>query len=330
MRVYITNINGQAASSTAQLCQNMVTDIAVSLGYRELGIYAYNMKSDSPSELSKRIDGIIASIRPGDVVIFQSPTWNTTAFDVKLMEKLKLYQIKIIIFIHDVVPLMFAGNEYLMEPTIAYYNQADVIIAPSQAMVDHLRRDGLTVSKVILQEMWDHPSSVPQKEAHFQKLLHFPGSPERFPFVQNWSYPTKLRVYAWQETKLPEAVERYAFRPDQQLLMEMSEGGFGLVWADDDAKSYHQLTCQYKLGTFLAAGIPVIAQKGIAGHRLIEANHLGFLVDDLEEACHIVEHMTEDDYQNLVGSVRQFSPLVRQGYFSRRLLTEAVFQALCH
>ena len=35
MRVYITNINGQSIQSTAQLCQNTVTDVAVSLGYRE-------------------------------------------------------------------------------------------------------------------------------------------------------------------------------------------------------------------------------------------------------------------------------------------------------
>ena len=28
MRVYITNINGQSIQSTAQLCQNTVTDVA--------------------------------------------------------------------------------------------------------------------------------------------------------------------------------------------------------------------------------------------------------------------------------------------------------------
>ena len=47
MRVYITNINGQSAQSTAQLCQNTVTDVAVSLGYRELGIYCYQIHTDS-------------------------------------------------------------------------------------------------------------------------------------------------------------------------------------------------------------------------------------------------------------------------------------------
>ncbi|WP_392378228.1 glycosyltransferase, partial [Streptococcus suis] len=97
--------------------------------------------------------------------------WNTTAFDEKVMAKLRAYQIKIVIFIHDVVPLMFAGNYYLMDRTIAYYNQADVVVAPSQQMIDNLRRHGLTVEKTIVQGMWDHPTNVPQLPAIFKKEI---------------------------------------------------------------------------------------------------------------------------------------------------------------
>ena len=52
MRIYLTNINGMAG--TAQLSQNMVMDIAVEMGCRELGIYAYNMHADTDIELNKR------------------------------------------------------------------------------------------------------------------------------------------------------------------------------------------------------------------------------------------------------------------------------------
>ena len=113
MRIYITNINGQSGMSTAQIAQNMVVDIGAELGYRELSIYNYNIKSDSPSELTKRIDGILAGLRAGDIVIFQVPTWNTTDFDIRFMQKLRLYNIKIAVFIHDVVHLMFSVNYYL-------------------------------------------------------------------------------------------------------------------------------------------------------------------------------------------------------------------------
>lgn len=329
MRVYITNLNGHAPSSTAQICQNMVTDIALSLGYRELGIHAYNLQGDSPEELNKRLDGIVAGLRQGDVVIFQTPTWNTTAFDEKVMEKLRSYQIKIVIFIHDVVPLMFAGNYYLMDRTIAYYNQADVVLAPSQQMIDVLREHGLTVEKTLVQGMWDHPTQAPQLPASFKKEIHFPGNPDRFSFVKSWASPIQLNLYTSQTAELPETVQALAYRPDEQLLLEMSAGGFGLVWMDDHDKGYQGLYCPYKLGAFLAAGIPVIIQRGIANQEIIEKNGLGMVVDSLEEAMNRIEAMTAVDYQALVEQVRRFSPIVRQGFFTRKLLTEAVFEALC-
>lgn len=195
MRVFITNLNGHASYSTAQICQNMVTDIAVSLGYRELAIYLYPLDADTSVELDKRIDEILAGLRHGDIVIFQTPTWNTTFFDEKLMEKLRAYRIKIIIFIHDVVPLMFAGNYYLMDRTIEYYNKADVIIAPSQEMIDNLRQHGLTASQTIIQGMWDHPTSTPQLPAVFKKEIHFPGASSRFSFVKDWHFDVLLNIY---------------------------------------------------------------------------------------------------------------------------------------
>lgn len=329
MRIYITNLNGHAAQSTAQICQNTVCDLAHELGYRELGIYSYPMQTDTPAELDKRLDGIIAGLRPDDVVIFQTPTWNTTAFDDKLMQKLRAYQARVILFIHDVVPLMFQGNEYLMEQTIHYYNQAEVLIAPSQVMIDTLVQHGLTVSKTLVQGMWDHPTQAPLLPARFQKVLHFPGSPERFQFVTTWDYSVPLKVYTRQAFSHGDQVTALAYRPDEQLLIELSQGGFGLVWMDDHDKGYQGLYCPYKLGTFLAAGIPVVVQRGLANLEWIEKNGLGLVVDTLEEACSAIEALTEADYLALVQRVRRFNPLLRQGLLTKRLLTEAVCKALC-
>ncbi|MGT2911807.1 sugar transferase [Streptococcus cameli] len=329
MRVYITNINGHSGTSTAQIAQNMVTDIATELGYRELGVFCYPMSSDSNEELSKRIDGILASVRNGDVIIFQTPTWNTTAFDIRLMAKIKAHNVKVVVFIHDVVPLMFAGNFYLMEHTIPYYNTADVIIAPSQAMIDKLREHGLTVEKTIIQGMWDHPTTAPQLPSQFKKVIHFPGNPDRFSFVTKWEHDIELRLYTGRDvTDLPQNVTKIPYRPAEQLLIEMSEGGFGLVWMDDHDKEYQTMYCPYKLGAFIAAGIPVIVQKGLANEDIVRNNHLGIIVDNLDDAIQQINSMSPEEYQSLVSSVRSFSPLVRQGYFTRKLLTDAVFHAL--
>ena len=46
-KVHITNLYGMAGDSTVILAQNAVTDIARALGYREIGIYFYNISTDS-------------------------------------------------------------------------------------------------------------------------------------------------------------------------------------------------------------------------------------------------------------------------------------------
>lgn len=329
MKVYITNLNGQILSSTAQKAQNMVTDIAHELGYRELCVYAYPIDSDTAGELNKRIDGIIAGIHHGDAVIFQTPTWNTTTFDEKLMRKLRAYDIKIIIFIHDVVPLMFKGNYYLLDRTIAYYNLADVIIAPSQEMVAILKAHGLKVEKIIIQGMWDHKTELTMKDAKFNKEIHFPGSPKRFPFLKEWKYDISLKVYTDLDEELPIGVKKVGFLSEDELFKEVSKGSFGLVWMDFKEDDYYRWACPYKLGLFIAAGVPIIAQNGMANQDFLKKNNLGVFADTLEDAIGIIENMSEDEYFELVRSVRKFAPLVRKGFFTRRLLTEAVFQAFC-
>lgn len=148
MRVHISNLYGQSSMSTAMISQNMTTEIAKSLGFNELGIYNYPTSVDTAEEMSKRIDGIIASVSYGDLVILQLPSWNGSEFDLALIHKLKGYKnLKLAIYFHDVIPLQFKSNYYLMGDHIAMFNLADALIVPSTQMKDRLIDEGLTLEK---------------------------------------------------------------------------------------------------------------------------------------------------------------------------------------
>ena len=329
-KVHITNLYGMAGDSTVILAQNAVTDIARALGVSErLESIFYNISTDSPSERSKRLDGIMASISFGDIVIFQSPTWNGWEFDAEFVAKLKDLRVKLVIFIHDVIPLMFRDNAYLMPTYMEMFNQADVIIAPSQQMVNRLCEAGLTVEKswfknfgiILITSVWTNQ--------YLKKEIFFAGSLTRFPELQNWVYETPLRVFANEPKSNPEAnLVIEGWKRNEELLMELSKGGFGLVWNtqynDGENVDYYEMNISHKLSTYLAAGIPVIVPNTLSNSHLIEERGLGFAVNSLEEANQLVQNMAPESYQEISSRAQGFAFLLKEGYITKKLLIDAI------
>lgn len=337
MQVHITNIYGQGFTSTALKAQNRVTDIARKLNYKELGIYSYDVNSDSPEMLSSRLDGIIASVGYGDVVIFQYPTWNHISFDEAFIRRLNLYRgLQKIIFIHDVPSLMFESNRYLLDRHIAFFNQADLLIMPSQRMADFLYTKGLTVKKTVIQKMWDFPVHVDTTvKPKFRKVINFAGNPDswKFGFVKNWDYDSvELKVTADKgEWAQGNNISLLGWFNDDTFLVNSlrHSGGFGLLWSDNPYWcEYMKLNTNYKLSAYLAAGIPVIVNSSIAEKDTIVRKNLGLAVKSLDEAVSRVETMEEEDYNKMVTDTEIFSSLIREGYFAKKILTDAVFQLL--
>lgn len=338
MRVHITNLYGQSSASTAQKVQNEVAEIATkTLRYNQLGIYYYNVDNDSPEMLSARLDGIIASVSFGDIVIFQFPTWNGIRFDASLVGRLSTYRgLKKVFFLHDVPPLMFEPNRDILGQYIALYNLADMLILPSQGMADFLRAEGLAVEKIVVQRMWDFPVAIDRSVMpRFRRTIHFAGNPEvrKFAFTKDWSYgAVELAVTAeageWARGKNVRFLGR--FNNDALLANALRrEGGFGLVWSDDPySREYMKINANNKLSAYLAAGIPVIVRSDTAERDTILRKNLGMAVDSLDEAVDRIAHMEEGEYHRMAADVDLFSELVREGYFTKKALTDAVFGLL--
>lgn len=182
MRVHITNLYGYYKTSIARRAQNRVAKVATeTLGFNELGIYAYDMETDSPQMLATRLDGIVASVENGDVVFLQFPTWNDFEFDEVLLNRLtRFIGLKKIAFVHDVPSLMFEANRYMLRRHIDLLNRTDLVILPSQNMADFLRSEGLTVKKTVIQRMWDFPVTVDWSvRPKFERVMNFAGKAKK-------------------------------------------------------------------------------------------------------------------------------------------------------
>lgn len=335
MKVHITNIYG--VTGIGLKAQQAAADIAKrDLQYQELGIYYYPVDSDSPDMLRTRLDGILASVSPGDVIIMQSPTWNDIRFDESLINKMNRYSgLKKVIWLHDVQPFMKEAKRDTLGRWIELYNQADLIIAASQREVDILRSHGLRVQKTVIQRMWDCQVSVDRTIVpQFRKVINFAGDPSNEPklaFARNWKYnQVQLAVTvngaSWTQGK---NIQLLGWFNNDNLLVNAlrRSGGFGLLWSEDVYwREYMRMNASYKFSTYLAAGIPVIVPSDIAEKDTILRKNMGIVADSLDEAVERVANMKEEEYKKMVENTEQFAWLLREGYFTRKALTDAVFQ----
>ncbi|MCM1231933.1 MAG: SP_1767 family glycosyltransferase [Ruminococcus flavefaciens] len=312
-----------------EYAQVMVANIAHQLGFKYMGIRLYDTSGESDLGLKSRYDGIIASIHRGDIVFFQHPTWHFLKFEEGLINRIKVYGGRVVIVLHDVASLMFEFKRQELQNAINLYNSAEVLIVPSFAMKKLLQENGIRKNmKFVVQEIWDHVIDVHfSRTPEFQKEIHFAGNPSKFLFPNQWNFDIPLKVYT-SEQCTGENVQMMGWMESENLLTELAKGGFGLVWYGSDYwHQYMKYNNTFKLSTYLAAGIPVIVPRGISNQYLIEKNHLGLVVDSLDGAAERVKEMGESDYQDYVHHVREFSPLIRNGYFTKKFLIEAV-QAL--
>lgn len=127
MNVHITNIYGFIQDQELKKKQNLYADAAHVLGFKEMGIFNFDVSTDTENELSKRIDGIISSLQFNDLVFVQLPTGNGEYYDNLLINKIKAYNTKVCILLHQIIEY-----EYVL-------NVADLIMPTSNEVYAYLK-----------------------------------------------------------------------------------------------------------------------------------------------------------------------------------------------
>lgn len=324
MNVHITNLYGIAG--TCALAQNHTAQIARQMGLLQMGLYHYPIQSDTDGELNSRLDGIVSALQYGDVVIFQSPTWNDIRYDRILIRKIKHYaDVKVILWVHDVIPLMFDSGEKNLKEAIEVYNCADLLILPSAKMYQVLRQYGLSEKRVLYQQVWDVMNTMILPKPECLRRMIFTGEPERFSFLNHWNGSVPIDLFSSARADMEAGSVRWHSRISMtELLLEQARGGLGLVWPQDSQCDYYGMNQSYKFGTFLSSGIPVIVKKGVTAEQLVREQRLGFVVSSLEEAAEIVTSLSPEEYRTITDHMKPFCELIRGGWFTRKLLAEAI------
>ncbi len=153
MKLHITNIYGIAKTATLRQNQDHIATQAKEVGFLEMGLYRYNVSSDSEGQLFTRLDGVIAALEAEDVVVVQLPTGNGERYEKLLINKIRAYRnTKIVLLFHDV-----SGYQDL-----SGYGNVDCILAQSGTMMRQLRdkKIGNAYGKVVRLDAGSDPLFV--------------------------------------------------------------------------------------------------------------------------------------------------------------------------
>lgn len=131
--------------------------------------------------------------------------------------------------------------------------------------------------------MWDLTHQLDLYTPQFEKKLFFSGNASRFPHIVAWEYETSLHIFVLKEEGVDYSMVSFeGWWSQQDLLLELSKGGIGLVWGNSedsaDERDYYKENISYKLSTYLAAGIPVIVPDYLSNSDYICEKGVEFVV----------------------------------------------------
>ena len=259
MSVHITktyNIGGLIG-----LRQNAVKNAGETLGFKEMSLFKFPDVYDSDDELHVRMDGIIASLCPEDIVIFQHPSGGSPRYDGFLFDHLRRYHgTKIVAYIQEIASDR-DDSEYSLSDEITLLNRADMFIFASAALRDYYIGEGLNEKPYLIQAVADYMTDICANE-HKNKKLYIMAETSQNEYPLN---NLNIEVVQYDEYHVTESILR------------LSDGGFGLIWdADEQA-----------LGLYMAAGIPVIVKKGLSCEKYVTDNEIGAAATDFEDVYRI-------------------------------------------
>ncbi|MCI2172561.1 hypothetical protein [Schleiferilactobacillus perolens] len=308
-----------------------VATIGRQVNYEWLNIFVYNGAYESDQALFSRIDGITAAVTAGDLVVYQYPTLNGPRFENLFIDRMNSRGVNVVIFVHDVELLRGSNVAMLKFDEYSFFNKAAALIVHNPIMAAALQKHGVTKPMVPLYMFDVIDDSQPQNKPSRQ--LVFAGNINKSPFLGDWPYHTPIKVFGMASfgdirSKLennPRVDYRGALYRDK--LNEAIGNGLGLVWdvntPQGNYATYAQYNNPYKLSFYLSHAIPVILSHNAAPAKFITENHLGFVLNELNDIDSLMDHLTDKELAEVTTNVLHLSTLLHSGYFTKRALLVA-------
>ena len=279
-------------------------------------------------------------LNKNDIIVLQFPLlWKSLKRQIR-MRFLKKKNFKAYLLIHDIESLRNKKIKTFSDfkHSIIYYLQnktvlerVNGIIAHNDKMKSELVKMGINKEKIISLEIFDYliPNFIEDKNYDKDKILlagNFDIRKTKYARILPEKPDFEIYGINFENNNLPNNVHyKGSFSPEE--LPNHLQGGFGLVWDGDSARTcsgmygeYLKINNPHKASLYLASGFPIIVWKQSALADFVRNNNCGILVNSLFEILESLESMSEDEYQELVKNSKRIGEKIRQGYYLKTAL----------
>ena len=279
-------------------------------------------------------------LNKNDIIVLQFPLlWKSLKKQIR-MRFLKKKNFKAYLLIHDIESLRNKKIKTFSDfkHSIIYYLQnktvlerVNGIIAHNDKMKSELVKMGINKEKIISLEIFDYliPNFIEDKNYDKDKILlagNFDIRKTKYARILPEKPDFEIYGINFENNNLPNNVHyKGSFSPEE--LPNHLQGGFGLVWDGDSARTcsgmygeYLKINNPHKASLYLASGFPIIVWKQSALADFVRNNNCGILVNSLFEILESLESMSEYEYQELVKNSKRIGEKIRQGYYLKTAL----------
>jgi hypothetical protein len=309
--------------------KNDISDIVCNqLGFKNIAILP-NAKGKIKTFFAKVITMMLLPFKvgKGDVLLVQYPFKKFYPYICVMAKKRGA---KTITLIHDLGS--FRRKKLTEEGEIKKLSLTDYIIAHNDTMCNWLTDRNIN-RPVICLGIFDYISSSEPNTNHNGDIVIVSSYNNRrskylYEFDEVLQH-SKVLAYGWCKEIDFSKFQHIIYKgtvPSSQLVSTI-QGSWGLVWDGDSIDEctgawgeYLKINNPHKISFYIRCGIPVVVWSQSAMAKFITENKLGIAVENLRELENKINSISQEEYDTMFASVKEFKEKLSRGYFVEKAL----------
>ena len=332
-------LKDSGARNAGNKARNDVEEIVKREGYQPLLLTVedwYQMGTvKAQRHKAKALAQAFSQLKSGDQLLIQFPMLHHSFFTTRLVRKIQRRGVQVYFIIHDLEALRYANLDtvplkhkirvHLQESSLL--KVADGVIAHNPIMKSVLVEKGLPEHKLVSLEIFDYLIPNYQEKDGLSKdqpiIVAGNLAQEKAGYLYQLPARPAYNLYGvgFDESRALENEAYFgSFLPDE--LPAALEGGFGLVWDGDSAETcsgvfgeYLRYNNSHKASLYLASGFPIIVWKQSALANFVLEKECGISVESLLDLEEVLEHLSQEEYQDLVKNAKAVGQKIREGSY---------------